>query len=172
MSDTSDTDTAVEIILERACPKHIEGGMREELKGLLRAMISICQFLLENGTGDKEMTDLYEKVRDKFCALYPRHLYPSLHEYLRTAIQSPDEIVHHSPAHKFGMSKTRLKRHKAQYAQYMRTCEFQCRQCCETKSGTEYSDRRLVGRRKRRVCNDCIEGGGVGGVVPVVPRHT
>ena len=157
--EPSGPNTSVEIILEKTCPKHLDNKNLCELTSVLRAMVGLGRYLVDEGTGDHEITIMYRKVCDKFCAHYPRHLYRSLHELLRVAIQFPDEITHYSPAHKFGMSKNRLKKHPKQFALYMRTCEFQCQRCHETKSGSEYSDRRLVGRRKRRVCNDCDNGG-------------
>jgi hypothetical protein len=156
MSGTTVND-AVDFVL-RTVPKHIDGNNRDELENTVRAMVGLGRYILAEGTGDRTLASMYQKVREKFCACYPHRHYPSTYEALRTAIQFPDEIVHYSPAHKFGLSKTRLKRYKERYAQYMRTRDIQCRECMHTKPGTDFSDGRLVGRRKRRVCKACIEG--------------
>ena len=155
-SDDADIENNVKTILATTCPKHITGNNLANLKNQLKAVIATGKYILEYGTEDRKMYDMYEKCREKFCKYYPRHLYQSMHELVCIAIQTPSDLVHYDASRQFGLSKNKLKTYPKKYVQYMQTLEFRCSKCSVTKSGTEFSDGRLIGRNSRRICKSCI----------------
>lgn len=148
---------SVNTILNTTCPKHIDGDNLVGLNDLLSAVVGLGRYILKHGTGDSEKYTMYEKSREKFCAYYPRHLYESMHEMVSVSIQFPSQLILYDASRQFGMGKNQLKRYPKKHAQYMRTQKLVCKRCLETIPGTAFSDGRLIGKRARQICKQCVE---------------
>ena len=156
LNAADDLNASVETIIAVSRPKYESIRSIAELRTQLVTLVGLGRYVLNNGTSNACIFDMYRDCREKFCAYYPRHSYETLHEMVCVSIQFPFEVVRYDATRQFGMSKNQLKKYPKKYAQYMRTREFMCPTCSEIKPGTDFSDGRLIGRPKRRICKTCV----------------
>jgi hypothetical protein len=158
-SDPSDYPVYAEymtnLILRENCPSHIAGKNLDELTAQMKAVIGLGRMVDAEGTNDRMIYELYTELLGKFNAYFPELHYKRIHYLVRTARDYPDQMVLYDVTKKFGMSMTKLKKHKMLYIRYMRTQKIKCPKCLHTKRGTAFSDQRIVGRKRNRICDTC-----------------